>query len=80
MLKVKSFSFKEEYFKEYWYVFNMKNASEYVCELIRADMKKQAGLSPQEIEAEIKSLEEQLHRLRVDAYLNKKNLQDFKKL
>lgn len=36
---IKSISFTDEYKDEYEYVMNMKNASRYICELIRNDMR-----------------------------------------
>lgn len=36
---IKSISFTDEYKEEYEYVMSIKNASKYVCELIRNDMK-----------------------------------------
>lgn len=36
--KTKTFSFREEYFPELDYLNSIKNASEYICELVRRDL------------------------------------------
>lgn len=39
-VKVKSISFVEKYEREYQYLMKIKNASQYVCELIKKDLDK----------------------------------------
>lgn len=38
--KIKGISFSKEYLKEYEYVMSIKDASKYICELIRIDLDK----------------------------------------
>lgn len=37
--RIKSISFTDEYIAEYEYVSGLKNASKYICDLIREDIK-----------------------------------------
>lgn len=76
MTDTKTFSFKEEYKKEYLYVCELRNASEYICNLIREDLKKRKPFTPEEISSELDKLADELHSIIIDRTLslNKKDL------